>query len=98
MKDQKHHYIITPPESQNSDIMEGALEKLTFEDFKQAHDDHWKIEQYHRAKKPRFFKKGSAHPNLYFFCEFAFRGVLFCSQRFPSFIYPLRNLTNYVSG
>lgn len=51
LKEQKRHYIMTLPESQNSDDMEGMLEKLTFEDFEQAHDDHWKIEQYHRAIK-----------------------------------------------
>lgn len=55
LKDQKRHYIITLPEFQNNDGMKEVPEKLTFEDFKQAHDDHWKIEQYHRAKKTAFF-------------------------------------------
>ena len=44
LKDQKRHYIVSLPEYEN-------IEKFKFKDFEKWHDDHWTIEQYHRAIK-----------------------------------------------
>lgn len=51
LKEQKRHYIMTLPDSEEDDVMTHKFEKLTLKEFDRAHDDHWKIEQYHRVIK-----------------------------------------------
>jgi len=51
LKDQKRHYIVSLPEDKNVDNPTSNIEKFKFKDFEKWHDDHWTIEQYHRAIK-----------------------------------------------
>lgn len=44
LKDQPRHYIVWLPES-------GDYEHFVADDFQKLHDQHWKIEQYHRVIK-----------------------------------------------
>ena len=51
LKDQKRHYVTSIPEDNNSDNPTCNIEAFNCADFEKWHDDHWKIEQYHRSIK-----------------------------------------------
>ena len=51
LKDQKRHYVASIPEDETNGNSTGNIEKFKFKNFEKWHDDHWKIEQYHRAIK-----------------------------------------------
>tara|TARA_B110000503_G_C7065807_1_gene378695 strand:+ start:93 stop:1187 length:1095 start_codon:yes stop_codon:yes gene_type:complete len=51
LKDQKRHYVISLPEDIKTDKPSEKLESFSFNEFEKWHDDHWKIEQFHRAIK-----------------------------------------------
>jgi hypothetical protein len=49
-KNEFRHYILYLPETE-TEIETDRFSKLTYEDFKNIHDNHWHIEQFHRAVK-----------------------------------------------
>ncbi len=51
LKDQKRHYVVSIPEDEINGNSTSNIETFKFKDFEKWHDDHWKIEQYHRAIK-----------------------------------------------
>ncbi len=51
LKDQKRHYVTSIPKDNNSDNKSCNIGACNYTNFKKWHDDHWKIEQYHRAIK-----------------------------------------------
>lgn len=74
LKDQKRHYIISLPKDKESDELCSKLEDFCFEQFEKWHDDHWKIEQFHRAIKQvcnieSFQVRGKAAINTHVFAS-----------------------------
>ena len=51
LKNQKRHYVVSVPVNEDPDNPFGKIKEFNVNDFKKWHDDHWKIEQYHRAIK-----------------------------------------------
>ena len=51
LKNQKRHYVTSIPEDDNSNDKAQHTKALNYVDFKNWHDAHWHIEQYHRAIK-----------------------------------------------
>ena len=51
LKDQKRHYIVHLPIKPGVNTLSDFLETFDNDDFTKWHDQHWKIEQYHRAIK-----------------------------------------------
>ena len=51
LKDQKRHYIVSLPTDQDSDTRFKPLTQFNANEFAKWHDEHWRIEQYHRAIK-----------------------------------------------
>jgi len=49
-KNEPRHYILYLPETETETDIE-RFGKLTYEDFKNIHNNHWNIEQFHRAVK-----------------------------------------------
>ena len=65
-KNEPRYYILYEPDST-------ALEQLTYDDFKAIHDDHWKIECFHRVIKQvcnieRFYVRDEQAIRNHFFC------------------------------
>jgi hypothetical protein len=51
LKDQKRHYIVHLPIDQKLDSPRDKLTQFKADEFAKWHDEHWKIEQYHRVIK-----------------------------------------------
>ena len=51
LKNQKRHYVTSIPEDDSSNDKAQHTKALNYVDFKNWHDAHWHIEQYHRAIK-----------------------------------------------
>ena len=72
LKDQKRHYIVHLPSQTGCKTSLGKLRQFHADDFTRWHDDHWKIEQYHRAIKQvchieRFQVRGKVAIKNHFF-------------------------------